>query len=82
MNRFGRKLRQFKKTWVTGAQDAPQTRRSRIGFLFYADDTPRFWTGDQPWAPPEVAMAPAQLPRFRDALTGEPAANDAHRRAA
>ena len=82
MNGFGRKLRRFKKTWVTPSEDAPQTVRSLLGFLFYADDTPRFWTGDRPWEPPEVVLAPAQLPGFRDAITGEPAANDTTRRAA
>ncbi len=82
MNGFGRKLRRFKETWITRSEDTPQTVRSLVGFLFYADDTPRFWAGDRPWVQPEIMMPPAQLPRFRNVVSGEPAANDTRRRAA
>lgn len=81
MNAFGRKLRQFKETWIAQSEQAPQLVQALVGFLFNADDTPRNWPVDRPWIVPELEPTPVQLPRFRQVVANV-VADNARRRAA
>ena len=80
MNGFRRKLRQFRETWIAQSEQGLPAARAIVGFLFNADDTPRFWAGDRPWIEATPTPGPVQLPRFRQVATSD--LDDAERRAA
>lgn len=82
MNAFGRKLRQFKDTWIAQSEQAPQSVRSLVGFLFNADDTPRFWSGDRPWTELMAEPLIMRLPGFHRLATNDSALDEIPRRAA
>ncbi len=82
MNLFGRKLRQFKDTWISPSDPPAQSVRSRIGFLFNADDTPRFWSDDHAWDEPMAEPLTMGFPGFQRRGTKAAALDKIQRRAA
>lgn len=72
MSGFQRKLRRFKRAWMAQPERASWAARSVVGFLFNADDTPRFWADQGPYPEP-VAEPPADFPRFRSLAESLPA---------